>query len=179
MKDRMRALIVLIAVFVLGCFLGATGSYFWFAKYAKSPIAARENGPPPPHGRPRLPELLEMTHDQESQVGEIMKESRRQLDALQTEQRPKIEAVLEATNRKISSILDEKQKAKYKTFLEELNKWRSREPHGGGRFGPPPDPSRRMSMPPRGPQRPGMGDRMPMRNWPDPGSPRDKQDRAR
>jgi hypothetical protein len=178
-KDRMRALIVLIAVFVFGCFLGATGSYFWFAKYAKSPIAARENGPPPPHGRPRLPELLGMTHDQEVHFGEIMKESRRQLDALQMEQRPKIEAVLEATNQKIWAILDQKQQIKYQAFLEELKKWRSREPRGGGRFGPPPDSSRRRPMMPKDRQRSEMGDEMPMRNWPDPESPKDNQERAR
>jgi hypothetical protein len=169
-KDRVRALIVIFAVFVFGGLLGATGSYFWFAKYSKSPIAARENGPPPPHGRPRLPELLEMTRDQEIKFEEIIKESRRQLDALQSDQLPKIEAVREATNQKISSILNEKQQQKYLSFLEELKKWRSREPHGG-RFGPPPDPSGRMPGMPRDRQRSEMRDEMRMRNWPDPESP--------
>jgi hypothetical protein len=170
-KDRVRALIVLFTVFVFGCFLGATGSYFWFAKYSKSPIARWENGPPPPHGRPRLPELLEMTRDQEVKFEEIIKESRRQLDALQMDQRPKIEAVLEATNQKISSILDEKQRIKYHASLQDLKKWRSREPHGGGRFGPPPDFSGRMPGRPRDRQRSEMKDEMQMRNWPDPKSP--------
>jgi hypothetical protein len=178
-KDRVRAFIVLIAVFVFGCFLGAAGSYFWFVKYSKPTVASRENGPPPPHGRPRLPELLEMTQDQEFRFGEIIKESRRQLDALQTEQQPKIEAVVEATNQKISSILDEKQRIKYLSFLEELKKWRSREPHGGGRFGPPPDPSRGMPMLPRDHRRSGAGEEPQMRPWPDSDSPQHRQDRAR
>jgi hypothetical protein len=178
-KDRMRALIVLVAVFVFGCFLGATGSYFWFAKYSQFPNAMRETGPPPPHGRPRLPELLEMTHAQEVQFGEIMKESRRQLDALQMDQRPKIEAVLEASNQKISSILDEKQLIKYQAFLKELKKWRSREPRGGGRYGQPPDPSRRMPMMPKDRQRSEMRDEMPMGSWPDPETPRHGRDYAR
>jgi hypothetical protein len=156
----MRALIVLVAVFVFGCFLGATGSYVWFVKYSKSPIAAMENGPPPPHGRPRLPEILGMTPDQVVRFGEIMQESRRQLDVLQMEQRPKIEAVLEATNQKIASILDEKQQIKYQAYLKELKDWRSREIHGGGRFGPPPDFSRRMPMMPKDRQPPEMRDEM-------------------
>jgi hypothetical protein len=169
-KDRIRALIVLIAVFIFGCFLGAAGSYFGFEKYYKSSLATREDGPPPPHGRPRLPELLGMTHDQEVRFKEIMKESRRQLDALQMEQRPKINAIREATDQKISSILDKKQQIKYQTFLEELKKWRSRNPHDGGGFGPPPDPSRRMPMMPKERQHSEIGDEMQMRNWPNPDS---------
>jgi hypothetical protein len=94
------------------------------------------------------------------------------LDALQLEQRPKIEAVLEATNQKISSILDEKQRIKYLSFLRDLQKWRSREPHGGGRFGSPPDFSGRMPGRPRDRQRPEMRDELQRRNWPDPESPK-------
>jgi len=150
-KDRVRACIVLIAVFILGCLLGAAGSYLGVKKYSKHQAAARDYGPPPPHGRPRLPELLEMTHDQEVRFGEIMKESRRRLDALRMEQRPKIEAIIEETNQKISSILNEKQQKKYQEFLNDLKKWRSKEPHGS-RFGPPPGPDREMSFPPMGQQ---------------------------
>ena len=32
MKDRPRALAVLIAVFLLGCLAGSAGSYFWLKK---------------------------------------------------------------------------------------------------------------------------------------------------
>jgi hypothetical protein len=146
-KDRVLASIVLIAVFILGCLLGAAGSYFGIKKYTKHQTATRDYGPPPPHGRPQLFELLEMTKEQTVRFGEIMKESRRHLDALQMEQRPKIEAVLEETNRKIASILNEKQQKKYQEFLKDLRRWRSREPRGG-RFGPPPNPDRKMFFPP-------------------------------
>jgi hypothetical protein len=146
-RDRVRALLVLMGVFILGCILGAAGSHFWFKKYIQPVSGMRADGPPPPHGRTRLPELLEMTPDQEKRFGEIMQESRRKLDTLQVEQRPKIEAVLEETNRQIASILNEKQQKKYQEFLIELKKWRPRESRGG-RFGPPPYPSRNMPMNP-------------------------------
>lgn len=158
MRDRARALIVLIGVFLLGCILGISGSYFWFAKYAAPRYEARVDGPPSPRGRPRVPEFLKMTTAQESQFREIMMESRRQLDTLQTEQWPKIEAVLDAANKKIYSILDPQQKIKFDEYMKDMKKHRSRDPRGG-RFGHPPGPGfergPRMGPPPT--DRPGEG----------------------
>lgn len=154
MRDRARAWAILVGVFLLGSLLGAGGAYFWFKTHPEVRGGHRDGGPPPPRGHRRLPELLEMTPEQEARFGEIMKESRRQLDALQMEQRPRIEAVLEETNRRVSSILDEKQRGKFAAYLEEIKRWRS--PDGRERrFGPPPGLDRRM--PPMPPPPPGGG----------------------
>lgn len=150
MKDRVRAIVVLIAVFLIGCLLGISGSYFWFKKYSSAQnIIQREYGPPPPHGRQRLPEFLNMTPEQETRFGEIMQETRRKLDAVQMEQRPKIDAVVEEANQQISSILNEQQKKKFLDYLQDIKNWRSRD-HGNRRFGPPPDSDRGPLPAPRG-----------------------------
>jgi Spy/CpxP family protein refolding chaperone len=147
-KERPRAIAVLISVFLLGCILGSAGSYFYFKKYSKLPMMAREGGPPPPHGQRRWPELLQMTPEQDARFNEIMRESRQRLDALSIEQGQKIRSVLAETNQKISSILDDKQRKKFEELLKEIESWRSRE-RRDRRFGPPPGPDRKISGDPK------------------------------
>ena len=150
MRNRARAWAILIAVFLLGSLLGAGGAFFWSRTHPGPGWAHPQGSPPPPRGHRRLPELLEMTPEQEARFGEIMKESRRQLDALQTEQQPRIEAVLAETNQKISSILDAAQQKKFADYLEDIKRWRS--PDGRDRrFGPPPGPAHRTPRMPQGP----------------------------
>lgn len=144
MKERPRAIAVLIAVFLLGCILGSGGSYFYFKKYSKPPMISREGGPPPPHGLRKWPEILKMTPEQDARFKEIMQESRKKLDALSMQQGQKIQSILAETNKKISSILDEKQREKFQELLRDIENWRSRE-RRDRRFGPPPGSNRRMS----------------------------------
>ena len=143
MKERPRAIAVLISVFLLGCILGSGGSYFYFKKYSNPPMISREDGPPPPHGLRRWPELLQMTPEQDARFKEIMRESRQKLDALSVQQSQKIQSILTETNQKISSILDDKQRDKFQDLLRDIENWRSRE-RRDRRFGPPPGSNRRM-----------------------------------
>jgi len=153
-RDRVRAWVILVGVFLLGSLLAAGGAYFWFKMHPEIRGSHRDGGPPPPRGHRRLPEMLEMTPEQEARFGEIMKESRRQLDALQKEQRSRIEKVLEETNRNVSSILDERQRGMFAEYLEDIRCWRS--PGGRERrFGSPRGPDRRV--PPMPPPPPGGG----------------------
>jgi len=144
--DRPRALAVLIVVFLLGCILGSAGFYYWFGKSSEIPVSGRENGPPriPERQRmPTLPELLQMTPDQEKEYRKIMSETRGQWGALRTEQEemwsdlrarqaPKIAEIWAETNRKISDILDEQQKEKFNAFLKEMETMAKRPPRGRG-----------------------------------------------
>jgi Spy/CpxP family protein refolding chaperone len=146
-KERPRAIAVLITVFLLGCVLGSAGSYFYFRKYSRPPMISREVGHPPPHGMRKWPELLQMSQEQDTRFKEIMKESREKLDALSMDQGKKIQSVLSETNQKISSILDENQRKKFEELLKEVEAWRSRE-RRDRRFGPPPGSDRRFGPPP-------------------------------
>ncbi|MDR0843538.1 MAG: periplasmic heavy metal sensor [Acidobacteriota bacterium] len=151
MRERTRAIAVLLAVLVLGCLVGAAGSWFHYVKHGDAQVdeVDKRRGGPPPQRRERLPQLLGMTSEQETQFEKIMDESRQQLDALRVEQRPKIDAVIEETNRKIQTILNDEQKMKLAAFLADVERERGREGHGGPRdgrgFGPPPPPPRHQS----------------------------------
>lgn len=136
---KARAIVVLIASFLLGLLIGVAGyHYFRPAKYANPPFEGRWEGGPPPERR-RLPEILEMTSEQEERFEVIMQESRRRLDALRVEQRAKIDVVMEETNQNLRAILNESQKMKLEAFLEDVRKQRGwGEPRGSGPPGPPP-----------------------------------------
>ncbi len=129
MTDRPRALAVLIAVFVLGCVLGSAGSYMWL-RHSEPPSARNMRSFPAGSGpgRQRLPELLQMTPEQENQFREIMAESRKKLESLRTEQEPKIEAIRAETNRELLSVLNPDQQKKFDGFLKEMEQFRRRPP---------------------------------------------------
>jgi Spy/CpxP family protein refolding chaperone len=157
MRERTRAIAVLLAVLVLGCLIGAAGFWSHYAKHGDAQVDEmdKRRGGPPPQRRERLPQLLGMTSEQETRFEEIMDESRQQLDALRMEQRPKIDAVIEETNRKIQTILNDEQKMKLDAFLADVERERGRDGHGGGGprdgrgFGPPPPPRHQSPQSPQ------------------------------
>ncbi len=127
MKDRPRALAVLVVVFLVGCIAGASALFLWSGKPQQSPTPSRERRSGSSiriQERQRLPNFLELTREQEAQFREIMAESWKQLDALRIEQAPKIEAIRSETNRKLLAILTPEQQQKFSAFLEEMNKRR-------------------------------------------------------
>jgi Spy/CpxP family protein refolding chaperone len=138
--DRPRALIILVAVFLLGGVVGGSGSYFWFKNSAKSrePSFVRDGPQGRGQGRQRLPELLQLTSEQEARFKEVMAESRRRLGELQNEQRPKIDAIRDETNRKFLEILNDEQRKKFESFLKQMPDRRERSPRGREPEMPPP-----------------------------------------
>ena len=149
MKTRIQAIAVLVAVLLLGCLIGVTGSWLRYGKYMETRAAERRGGPtfPPryqdqrlPDQRlpeQRLPELLRMTPEQKILFEDIMRESRQELDAMSREQQLKINTVVAGTNEKIRSILNDEQKIKLETSLNDVNGRRKRGVRGAGS----PDPS--------------------------------------
>jgi hypothetical protein len=146
MKDRPRALTVLIAVFLLGGILGSAGMYMYCRKELPPERRRMQNfSQRPGMGRPRSPEFLHLTPEQEAKFSEIMNESYRQLDKLRveqgplikqldelrTEQEPRIQAIFGEMNRKLMAVLSPDQQQKFSAFLKETDKWRRRPPFGG------------------------------------------------
>ncbi len=163
MSARVRALAVLLAVFLVG-FSGGFGTYLVMKSRAPAPNGPnRGPGARERNGPPRLFEQLDLSASQRTQLESIMKEFRPQFEAVRAEERkkldpieaeyrpkfdavraemaPKFEAIRTEMNRKISGILDENQKKKFEAFQKE----REGRGGGGGRHRPdhpggPPDP---------------------------------------
>jgi DNA anti-recombination protein RmuC len=140
--DRPRALIILVAVFLLGGIVGASGAYFWLKNSAnhREPAFVRDGPQVRGQGRQRLPELLQLTSEQEARFREIMTESRKRLGEVQKEQRPKIDAIRDETNRKFLEILNDEQRKKFEKFLKQAQERMERMPRGRQNEPVPPPP---------------------------------------
>jgi Spy/CpxP family protein refolding chaperone len=154
MNTRIRALLVLIAVFLLG------GTAGFFVRGLTKPNAP-ENSRWRREG-PQLEKELSLTPEQEAKFKEIMspsgelgqqfqklraeqhekmdkidQEVRPRYDAIWAEMGPRFEALRNETNRRIMNILNEEQKKKFAEFVKESEKWhhhgRSQEPEGRSR----------------------------------------------
>jgi hypothetical protein len=166
MNDRPRALTVLVSIFLAGCIIGALGFFLWARRTPDFPRVqggretfdmARRSGGGGPGGQ-WLPQILQLTPDQNRRYMQGMEEFRNQLNALRieqektsryqqlmdelrrlrTEQESKIKAIESDTNHKISEILNEEQKKKFAEWLKEFEDRRNRGPRReGGGFGPP------------------------------------------
>lgn len=141
----MQAIAVLIVVLLMGCLIGAAGSWLRYGKYTRVQADERWEESPlsPQNNDQRLPELLGMTSEQEAQFEDVMKESLQELDAMSREQRLRIDAVIAEANKKIRSILNDEQKTRLEKSLEDVNRRReygSRGERGAG--SPSPSPKR-------------------------------------
>jgi hypothetical protein len=143
--DRLRAFEVLIAVFLIGTILGATGIYIWQKPSEQTPLAPGPKTFPPANGsppqnmaRPQVPEF-NMTPEQEEQFGKILKETGEKMQALMNEQHQweakwfeKRREIWAENERKVREILNEEQRAKFDPWVEQLRKWRDRPPRRPG-----------------------------------------------
>jgi hypothetical protein len=124
MSDRLRALTVLVAVFLLGCMVGGTCMLVWGSK-----VAARgSRGDPPSRGdRPmRLVERLHLSPDQEARVREILAESRKELEAARAGSAPRFAAIRADMDKKISAILNNQQRKEFDELRKEMESRRDR-----------------------------------------------------
>ena len=117
MSSRLRALSVLIAVFLTGMVIGSGSLHLWLKSHpAYRPIPDRMFA----YSHHRLPELLQLSPEQERRFREIMGESRQKFDAAWTECAPKFGTIRAEVHAKILAILDNEQKKRFETFLKEM-----------------------------------------------------------
>ncbi len=126
MSDRLRALMVLAAVFLLGSMVGAACFLVWGGNV----VAARSSRPGASLGRGegpfRLVERLKLSHDQEVQVRQILEGSRKKMDAVRAESAPKFAAIRAEMDQKISALLNDEQRKKFEEFRREMELRRER-----------------------------------------------------
>ena len=117
MSSRLRALSVLIAVFLTGMVIGSGSLHLWLKSHpAYRPIPAGDLV----QVDAELPELLQLSPEQEARFREIMDESRQKFDAAWTESAPKFGTIRAEMHAKILAILDNEQKKRFETFLKEM-----------------------------------------------------------
>jgi len=164
MKDRPRALAVLVAVFLVGIVLGAAGSYYWFKPAEDTARTFRDMRPTPSPPkelvRPPYPEL-NLTPEQAEKHAEIYAEARGKLRDIDTKNRQQMweqmkvqmanlekqeDAVWDEAYPKLIAVLDEEQKVEFDKFWEEaraygekLRQRRRFEPSKENRRKPPTD----------------------------------------
>lgn len=129
MKNRARALAVLIAVLLAGFILGIAGFHFWQQRPLRyrdfiSPtrVQSRSDG---------LAERLQLTADQQQQFKAILEDSRRQIEGGSIEMAKKLEAIRTQTNDRITAMLSDEQKKMFRQYVTEDNLYRN----PGGRRG--------------------------------------------
>ncbi len=131
MKDRGRALAVMIAVLVAGCLLGVAGLRFWergFRGRNVLPLTPGIQGQ-----SERLAKRLQLTAAQEAQLKAILEDSRRQINDGRAELEVKLETIRSQTNEKIAVILNEEQKRAFQKLLGEAAAHRGHAVRGEGK----------------------------------------------
>lgn len=130
MNARLRALAVLIAVFLLGGSVGFVSYHYMGAKAPSPANPNRQAAGRTEHRAPRLDEVLQLSPEQMAQFKQIMNEFRPQFEqvraeqqkkfeALRTEMSPRFEAIRSEMNRKILGILNDTQKQKFEEFQKQ------------------------------------------------------------
>ncbi len=124
MSDRSRALAVLVAVFLLGCVVGAGGFSIWSARSSLADRSGRVGPLARRDPQKKLAEVLKLTAEQEVKFREIMAESRQQIEAVRKENAPKMEAIRSEMDKKLMAILNDDQKSKFEAFRKEMEQRR-------------------------------------------------------
>ena len=139
MRDRPRALAVLVAIFLIGILIGAAGSYLWLKSSADSSRFSDNRRPtPPPPDKPESPKFpeLNLTPDQEQKFREIGMETRGKMNAFIEEQRAALDkqrdSIFWENVSKARAILDEEQKGMYNDWVEKMREWWKRSPRPKG-----------------------------------------------
>jgi len=126
---RLRAALLLAAMFVVGGFAGAG--------------LMRLAGPPQPGFGPHDPfRHLELTPKQRQQAHAIMEKHRPALDAIVAETRPRVQAIQDQIDQELKALLTPEQQKRLAQRPRHLPP-----PHGPPGFGPPPH----QGPPPPGP----------------------------
>jgi Spy/CpxP family protein refolding chaperone len=133
MTNRVRIIIVLIAVLLIGCLLGVAGLHLWEERLSGSGglgLLTRENG----HSN-KLIGLLQLTPEQQTQYKTILQDTRREVEANRAEMQRKLVGIRDQANVRIVSILNEEQKKKFEQYLKDAGPRRDSPGRHGGQNG--------------------------------------------
>jgi Spy/CpxP family protein refolding chaperone len=117
-KARREAAVLVFVVFLLGVLLGGVGVHLWGSRVWGNQAA--KGGPPP--GRDQLlanfTRELELTPDQEKQMGSILDDSRSRFHALDKSLDPQRMQIRDQSRAQMRALLTPEQQPKFDAFLQ-------------------------------------------------------------
>ena len=131
MKNRTRAVEVIVAVLLIGCILGIVGYHFYERGFGTKPAISTAGHVSGHAGR--LADRLQLTKEQERQLGEILEDSRRQIETDRKAFDSKLQETRAKTNERIAAILNDEQKKKFQQILIDAGSHERSADRGGGR----------------------------------------------
>jgi len=120
---KFKLLIPALILFVSGMIMGGIGGFQW---YHYRVVTAIENGPEGIRTLfvKRLTRGLELTEDQQEQVGLIIEEAQDEFYEVRMAYRPKMESIIKSALSRINTLLDPDQQELLKEVEERvLNRW--------------------------------------------------------
>jgi Spy/CpxP family protein refolding chaperone len=124
-----KALALIALVFVLGVALGAVGHSVADRRVlgarTQSP-AFLQPRPNPPRAVAHLTTELNLTPDQQKQIGDILADMQRRYDAVHDQMNPEFEQIREQGHDQIRQVLTPEQRPKFEDFLKRVNEERRR-----------------------------------------------------
>jgi Spy/CpxP family protein refolding chaperone len=124
-KKRSEAAVLVVVVFLLGALLGGVGNHVWgervWGKQTPSATAAHSQivGD--------LTRELQLTPDQQKQLGSIVDDTRAQWRALYSSVEPQHEQIRQQSRDRIRAILTPDQKSKFEDFMHHIDQQRQKD----------------------------------------------------
>ncbi len=125
--NNRKALALIILVLFLGIALGAVGHSLFDRRVlgARTEIQPQPR-PNPPRAVARLTNELNLTPEQQKQIGEILAETQRRFDAIHDQINPQLYQVREESRDKIRQVLSAEQRPKFADYLKRVDEERRR-----------------------------------------------------
>lgn len=121
-----KAVVLLVAIFLLGLALGGLGAYLFLGRASGAGTIAK--------GRYSKQQIVEqLTHDlalapdQQKQLSQILDDTRARFQAIHEQMRPQYDAAREEGRNRIRAILTVEQRPKFEEFVRRLDEERAKE----------------------------------------------------
>ncbi len=121
LRARRKAIVLVLVVFVLGIGLGALGAYVAGRSVWSAPTEGASHRGKRAHGVERLTRELNLSPDQQKQLGPILDDMQAKFRALHEQAAPQAEQVRQEGRARIRALLTPEQKLKFEDFLRRLD----------------------------------------------------------
>jgi len=124
-KKRGEAAVLVVVVFLLGALLGGVGNHLWDERVWGKQITAAS--PSKAQIVSDLTKDLQLTSDQQKQLGSIVDDTKAQWRALYNTVEPQHEQIRQQGRDRIRAILTPEQKPKFEEFMKRIDEQRQKD----------------------------------------------------